>query len=64
MIVEEHQENSGNGDLVSTLERVKRIAVIARSMATVVTDAKHRRELELTQDLTPKEVVEVCEVVR
>jgi len=46
------------------IERVKRIATIARSVATVVSDAKRRRELERLQDLTPRELVEVTEIVR
>jgi len=45
-------------------EQIKRIAVIARSMATVVSDAKRRRELEKLSDLTPRETVEVTETLR
>ena len=47
-----------------TVTRVKRIAAIARSVATVVSDAKRRRELERLEDLTPRELVEVCGVIR
>ncbi|MFN8392109.1 MAG: response regulator [Bdellovibrionota bacterium] len=53
-----HDSNSG------VVERVTRIAAIARSVATVVSDAKRRRELEKLEDLTPRELVEVREVIR
>ena len=42
---------------------IKRISITARSMATVVSDAKRKRELERLQDLRPRELVEVCEVL-
>src|SRR5262249_31180643 len=44
--------------------KIERIATIARSMATMVSDAKRRRELERLQDLSPREVVEVSGVLR
>jgi signal transduction histidine kinase/CheY-like chemotaxis protein len=44
--------------------RVRRIAIMARSMATVVSDAKRKRELERLQDLSPKEFVEVTSVIQ
>ncbi len=43
--------------------RVGRIATMARSMATVVSDAKRKRELEKTTDLSPREYVEVMGVL-
>ena len=36
----------------------------ARSMATVVSDAKRKRELERLVDLSPREIVEVEEVLQ
>lgn len=42
---------------------VERLAAIARSVATVVSDAKRRKELERLEDLTPRELVEVNSVV-
>jgi len=56
--IEEINANAG------MVDQVKRIAAVARSVATVVSDAKRRRELERTEDLTPRELVEVTEVVR
>lgn len=44
--------------------RLRRIIVMARSMATVVSDAKRKRELERLPDLAPREFVEVVPVVR
>ncbi len=44
-------------------ERINRISVIARSMATVVSDAKRKRELEGLVDLSPKELVNVSPVL-
>ena len=44
--------------------KVKQIAVIARSMATIVSDAKRKRELEKLDDLKPKEDVCVNEVIK
>ncbi len=55
------EEIAANAGMV---EQVKRIAAVARSVATVVSDAKRRRELERTEDLTPRELVEVNEVLR
>ena len=48
---------------VQLLPRIKRIEGIARTVATVVSDAKRRRELERLDDLTPRELVEITEVV-
>lgn len=50
------QRNSLNGAL-------RRIATIARSMATVVSDSKRKRELERLQDLTPRELIEINETL-
>jgi signal transduction histidine kinase/CheY-like chemotaxis protein len=43
---------------------IRRIALIARSVATVVSDAKRKRELERMSDLRPRECVELTEVVK
>lgn len=45
-------------------DKVVRIGNIARSVATFVSDAKRRRELEKLEDLSPRELVEVTEVMR
>lgn len=42
---------------------IERITIIARSVATVISDAKRRRELEKLEDLTPRELVEITSVV-
>ena len=49
--------------LAELSQRVRRISVLARSVATVVSDAKRRRELERIEDLSPRELVEVSGVV-
>lgn len=67
MILEDFPEEEAPpapGAEPSVALRVKRIAAIARSVATVVSDAKRRRELEKLEDLTPRELVEVTEVIR
>ncbi len=46
------------------LMQMERVVTMARSMATVVSDAKRRRELERLSDLTPRELIEVNQVVR
>ncbi len=58
---EEEQSSESSGAFVSS---VRRIALIARSVATVVSDAKRKRELEKMSDLRPREIVEVTEVVQ
>lgn len=50
----------GSSDFESDIER---IAAIARSVATVVSDAKRKRELEKLRDLRPRELVEVTRVL-
>lgn len=46
------------------LLQIGRINTIARSMATVVSDAKRKRELERSSDLSPKETVDLTEVLQ
>lgn len=56
----EHPE----GEQLDVLEsRVRRIEGIARSVATVVSDAKRKRELERMSDFHPREFVQVGEVL-
>ncbi len=43
--------------------QVRQIGVMARSMATVVSDAKRKRELERLSDLTPRELIEVTTII-
>jgi signal transduction histidine kinase/CheY-like chemotaxis protein len=43
--------------------QIKRIADVARCVATVVSDAKRKRELERLSDLRPREMVEVTNVL-
>lgn len=62
---EKSKTNSSNiSKDTSLVGQVQRIAVMARSMATVVSDSKRKRELERIQDLTPREMVEAIEVVK
>jgi signal transduction histidine kinase/CheY-like chemotaxis protein len=68
LILEDAEQDSldrrGTAENSEIVKRVTRIAAIARSVATVVSDAKRRRELEKLEDLTPRELVEVREVIR
>ena len=45
-------------------DSIKRIAIMGRSVATIVSDAKRSREIERMSDLAPRELVEVCSVVK
>ncbi|MCB0322633.1 MAG: hybrid sensor histidine kinase/response regulator [Bdellovibrionales bacterium] len=56
--------SDGPGERGLLAEQIRRIADIARSVATVVSDAKRRRELERLADLQPRELVEVCSALR
>lgn len=62
-LIQESLPPASDGGLSEVPQRVKRIAVLARSVATVVSDAKRRRELERIEDLSPRELVEVTSVV-
>lgn len=44
-------------------KRLDKINVIAKSMATVVSDAKRKKELDRLKDLSPKELVNVSKVL-
>ncbi len=58
------EQDAGQPAQLTLREKVQRIGNIARSVATFVSDAKRRRELEKLEDLSPRELVEVTEVMR
>ena len=63
-IVETEEGGDDSTPHLSLRDKVVRIGNIARSVATFVSDAKRRRELEKLEDLSPRELVEVTEVMR
>ena len=57
------EDGDAEGQSETVVSRIKRIEGIARSVATVVSDAKRKRELEQLDDLSPRELVEVTGVL-
>lgn len=53
-----------DGQLRTLISKIQRIAVSSRTMATVVSDVKRKRELDRLEDLAPRELVDLGSVVR